>query len=205
MSYFVYIHTTPNSKKYVGITSRPVSERWGSGGRRYKNNRGCNHFYHAIKKYGWDNIDHTVFEVDTESEMFYLEKYLIAYYQSNNPKYGYNKSTGGEHRSGWHHTEEMKKQISVSCTGWHHTEYAKQRISKSKSGKPSWKKGTVLSEETKEKIRTSHYKKVMVDDLIFPSIDDAFRHIGGSRSGFQYAIKHSGMYKGHRINKIEQK
>ena len=32
--------------------------------------------------------------------MKYLEKYLIAYYQSNNPKYGYNISSGGDGGSG---------------------------------------------------------------------------------------------------------
>ena len=204
MSYFVYIHECPNGKKYVGLTSQSVEQRWGVDGRRYQNNKGNNHFYRAIQKYGWDNIKHKVFEVDTESEMYYLEKYLIAYYQSNNPKYGYNKSTGGEHQSGWHHTDEMKVQISKSCTGWYHTDETRLRISMMKVGKPSWKKGTKISDDTKNKIRVSHYKQVMVDDIIFPSIEEAYKYVGGSRCGFQYAMNHSGIYKGHRINKIEK-
>ena len=42
------------------------------------------------------NIDHMIIEVDTENEMYYLERYLIAYYNSNDPDYGYNNSSGGE-------------------------------------------------------------------------------------------------------------
>ena len=51
----VYVHVFPNGKRYVGITGRPVKERW-------KNGSG----YHgqvvenAIKKYGWDNIKHEI-------------------------------------------------------------------------------------------------------------------------------------------------
>lgn len=199
MSYFVYIHTTPNNKRYVGITTQQVEKRW-KYGNGYKGNR---HFYNAIEKYGWDNIDHKVYEVDTKEEMFYLEKYLISYYQTTQREYGYNKSTGGDHNGGWHHTEEMKKQISISCTGWHHTEEMKLRLSRAHTGKPCSKKGTTISEETKNKIRISHYKRVQVDDIIFSSIEEAYKYIGGSRCGFQYAANHSGIYKGHRIKKIE--
>ena len=56
--------------------------------------------YRAILKWGWKNIKHKIYEVETESEMKYLEKYLIAYYQTTNPKYGYNISTGGESGNG---------------------------------------------------------------------------------------------------------
>ena len=42
--------------------------RWGHNGYKYKDN---NHFYRAIQKYGWDNIEHQVIEVESESEMYY--------------------------------------------------------------------------------------------------------------------------------------
>ena len=72
--FYVYIHTCPNGKKYVGITIRRPEYRWRKGN-GYKSNK---HFYSAIQKYGWDNIEHQVFEVDTKVEMFFLEKYFIA-------------------------------------------------------------------------------------------------------------------------------
>ena len=91
--FYVYIHTCPNGKKYVGLTTTEPKKRWGSNGVRYKSNK---HFYSAIQKYGWDNIEHQVFEVDTKVEMFFLEKYFIAYYQTNKNEFGYNNSIGGE-------------------------------------------------------------------------------------------------------------
>ena len=54
--YIVYKHTTPNEKVYIGITKRKPEERWQEG-RGYK----CNHhFTNAIRKYGWDNIEHEI-------------------------------------------------------------------------------------------------------------------------------------------------
>lgn len=94
--YWVYVHTFPNGKKYVGLTThKNVKERW-KGGSAYKGQV----VYNPILKYGWKNIDHTVYQVDTKEEMEYLEKYLIRYYQSNNRKYGYNISSGGESGNG---------------------------------------------------------------------------------------------------------
>ena len=95
MSYYVYIHTCPNGKRYIGTTCRVPKRRW-QGGYGYKTNK---HFYRAIQKYTWDNINHQVFEVESESEMYYLERYLIAYYQTNKKGCGYNKSIGGEKSS----------------------------------------------------------------------------------------------------------
>lgn len=93
MSYYVYIHTCPNSKRYIGIhEGEHPQNRWGYNGIRYKSQL----FYRAIKKYGWSNIIHDIYEVDSQSEMFYLEKYLIRFYNTTNILYGYNVSTGGD-------------------------------------------------------------------------------------------------------------
>ena len=93
MSFYVYVHTNKiNGKKYVGVTIQKPQRRWGRNGVNYK----CHpYFYSAIQKYGWENFDHQVFEVDTKSEMYYLEQYLISYYETYTGK-GYNLSRGGE-------------------------------------------------------------------------------------------------------------
>ena len=63
MSYWVYIHTCPNGKRYVGITTAPKPEyRWGRNGEGYKGQL----FGKAILKYGWSSITHEVFEVESE-------------------------------------------------------------------------------------------------------------------------------------------
>ena len=44
----LYLHTSPNGKKYYGITSKNnPSERWGNNGDNYKRHP---YFYNAIKK-----------------------------------------------------------------------------------------------------------------------------------------------------------
>ena len=84
--YYVYIHLFPNGKKYVGLTTQNVNRRWNNG-KKYKRQK---FVYNAILKYGWENISHQVFECDSEAEMKYLERYLIAYYNTTDRCYGYN-------------------------------------------------------------------------------------------------------------------
>ena len=85
----VYIHTTPDGKKYVGATHQNPEYRFNKG-RGYK----YQFFYQAVLKFGWENITHQLYEVDTEEELHYLEKYLIAYYDTTNPERGYNITKG---------------------------------------------------------------------------------------------------------------
>ena len=54
----LYLHTSPNGKKYYGITSKNnPSERWGNNGDNYKRHP---YFYNAINKYGWNNFKHEI-------------------------------------------------------------------------------------------------------------------------------------------------
>lgn len=90
--YIVYKHTAPNKKCYIGVTCNDIEKR-ANKGRNYRCNK---HFYNAIQKYGWDNIKHEVL-IDglTKQEAESLEIKIIAYYDSANPKKGYNISPGG--------------------------------------------------------------------------------------------------------------
>jgi hypothetical protein len=59
--FYIYCHTAPNGKRYIGQTCAECPERrWGKG---YK---GCTHLEHAIEKYGWDNFEHSVLAIDCE-------------------------------------------------------------------------------------------------------------------------------------------
>lgn len=89
----VYKHTTPNNKCYIGITGQKnYLKRWQKGF-GYKGQV----FFYAIEKYGWDNIKHEIIAEDlTEKEAQQLEIELIGKYKSNDPKYGYNISSGGK-------------------------------------------------------------------------------------------------------------
>lgn len=91
--YCIYKHTCPNGKVYIGITSLEPEERWRKG-RGYSNNY---HFFNAIIKYGWDNIEHSILHKGlAQNEAQNIEAQLIAQYHSDNPQYGYNHTVGGE-------------------------------------------------------------------------------------------------------------
>ena len=90
--YIVYKHTAPNGKCYIGVTRNDMKTR-ANRGNNYRLNK---HFYNAIRKYGWDNINHEVL-IDglTKEEAEAAEIEMIAYYDSTNPQKGYNISPGG--------------------------------------------------------------------------------------------------------------
>jgi hypothetical protein len=127
MSYNVYIHTNKvNGKKYVGVTMKSPKVRWANG-RGYKNNK---HFTDAIKKYGWDNFDHFVVEVDTMEKMYQLEKQYIELYDTTNPDNGYNVSLGGDtgnYKGKNSDSKEYKKYYVDKWVNEHKEEYNEKR------------------------------------------------------------------------------
>lgn len=184
MSYFVYIHTTPNNKRYIGITTLPVEKRWKCG-KGYQKNR---HFYNAIQKYGWDNIDHKVFEVDTEPEMYYLEKYLISYYQTSDWNCGYNKSMGGEGGTlGCKLSDTTRQRMSDSFKG---RKYSKETIEK---------RNQSLSQTS---YAISKKIPIKVDGVLFESIKDASQYLNCRRSTLVNYVKANRDYKGHKLTRV---
>lgn len=92
-NYCVYCHTSPSGKRYIGITCQSPTRRWHSG-KGYVQHP---YFYNAILKYGWSKIRHEILcEGLSREEACQKEVELIAEYQSNDPRYGYNLSSGGE-------------------------------------------------------------------------------------------------------------
>lgn len=133
-TYKVYKHVFPNGKIYIGITSQTINERW-RGGKGYGNNP---HITRAINKYGWDNVKHYVLKGDfTLDEANSKEKELIKKYKSNDPKYGYNITSGGDGCPGVSHphTEESKRKISEANKGKARTKEMREHLSKVKKGK----------------------------------------------------------------------
>ena len=95
--YKVYIHISPSTKYYVGITCQPYNQRWRNG-EGYSYNT---HFYRAIQKYGWNNFQHFIFAENlTKKEACDIEIKLISALESNNYNYGYNLCSGGEGATG---------------------------------------------------------------------------------------------------------
>ena len=128
MEYCVYMHTCPKGRVYIGITRNNPLKRW-QNGTGYRTNE---YFTRAIKKYGWENFKHEIlFTGLSEKEAKEKEIYLIAKYRSNQRKYGYNISSGGESRSGTKLTEDHNGKIRQGNLGKKVSEETRRKLSKS--------------------------------------------------------------------------
>ena len=93
MGYIYLIENDINDKKYVGLTTQTIEQRWKQHLRasKYKKYK----LYYAMRKYGVEHF--YIKEIDKAEdieELKELEKYWIKYY---NAYYnGYNQTFGGE-------------------------------------------------------------------------------------------------------------
>lgn len=169
-NYVVYMHKNKiNGKVYIGITSNSPKRRWDCG-RGYKNQI---LFYRSIQKYNWDNFEHIIlFENLSFDEACLKEQELIKEYKSNERKYGYNYSIGGDSGSKgshWIMSNESrekdriahlgskngmygKKGILSPSYGKHLSEETKKKLSESLKGRKAWNKGKKLTEEHKKNV-----------------------------------------------------
>jgi len=148
MAWYVYMHTFPDGKKYVGMTSQKPERRW----------KGWNHGYYsqvlmvnAIKESGWDNIKHEILRVcDTKEEAADCERDYILMYRTNQREHGYNVQPGGYHPKGYKISEEALKKVRES--GCH-------------SGTNNSMYGKHLSPEHKAKLSASHKGKCDIEAI----------------------------------------
>lgn len=155
----VYKHTTPSGKVYIGITSQRLSKRWDNGSGYIDNP----YFYKAIKKYGWNNIDHCVIADGlTKEEACKLEISLISKYDSANRKKGYNISTGGDcPATGVKHTEERRKHAGEKTKElWADEEYRTRTTEAHKGYKPTKEELQKRSEGLKRAHKEGKYNNV---------------------------------------------
>lgn len=149
MNYTVYMHICPNGKVYIGITKQKVKRRWGNG-TNYANNK---YFTNAIKKYGWENIQHKIlYENLSKEQAEQKEIELIKKYNSNNIKCGYNILQGGNVSNGL--SKETIEKIASKKRNVPLSEEHKQKIRNSLMGRK-------MSEEWRNKISNSLKGKKM--------------------------------------------
>lgn len=132
-TYSVYKHTSPSGKVYIGITCQKPANRWDNG-HGYRHNL---YFSRAIEKHGWDAFSHEIICAGlTREQACALEMHLISAYKSNDPRWGYNGTHGGE------------------CNAPSDTTRAK--MSAARRGKPAHNKGKKLSDAWRQHLRESH-------------------------------------------------
>ena len=86
-SYSVYMHVFPDKKKYIGVTSKPLRQRW-NGGMGYENQK---RVFHAIVTFGWENVTHYLLADGLDKESAYIiEAYLIQKWKTYRKSKGYN-------------------------------------------------------------------------------------------------------------------
>ena len=112
--YSIYKHTTPDGFVYIGATAQKPKNRWSNG----ENYKFVPKFYEAIKRFGWDNIQHEVVcEVSSREEAYIKEKEYIEKYKSFDERYGYNRNKGSRVSvSGGVPVEEALKDIDELLT-----------------------------------------------------------------------------------------
>ena len=143
----VYMHTFPNGKVYIGITSQETERRWRSDGYGY-NKQGL--IFNAICKYGWDNVDHKILAcVAEKEEAEMLEKHYIKKYRANDRRYGYNIKEGGWCAKGHKLSEETR-----------------QKMGESRKGSKNWIYGKHLTDDVKQKLSEAHKGKKQDADAI---------------------------------------
>lgn len=173
--YYVYKHTFPNGKVYIGITCQKPKARWANGNgylQVMKNGKYRQPLMaRAVIKYGWDNILHEIlFSGLTKEEAECKEKELIAEYKSDNPEFGYNIQHGGDVGR---HSEETKRKMSEAAKGRKLTAEDRRKISEAKMGKPAVNRKAVMCIET-ESIYSSASQAQKITGI---------RHIGEACNG----------------------
>lgn len=147
-----------DQKVYIGQTTVGLDKRWQAHQKIAKNGERSTHLYDAMRCDGTENFQcEQVVKANSEEELNKAEIELIQQFSSFDRNFGYNIDLGGS--GGTPRTQETKTKISQIHLGRVFTEEHKKALSIAHLGKSSPKKGIPLSEETKQKMKTSHWSR----------------------------------------------
>ncbi|MGL5709253.1 MAG: GIY-YIG nuclease family protein [Paraclostridium sp.] len=135
--YIVYKYTAPNGKIYIGKTSllrentRKKQHIYDAENKRFPGMI----FHRAINKYGFDNFKYEVLAYTaTDDTAKLMEIALIKQFKSNDRKYGYNLTNGGDGMFGYKHSEESKRKIGDRHKGSKKSKEAIEKMRRAKVG-----------------------------------------------------------------------
>ena len=166
MKGYIYKHTSPSGKSYIGQTYQKIDTRW-RGGKGYK---ACTLLNRAVEKYGWENFSHEIIDeinfVDIKVLNQLEEKYIIEL-NTLSPN-GYNLKTFGDNKLVSKETRDRNREATLiqfeikghPMQGKKHTEEAKKNMSLASMGQIAWNKGkAVWSDEEKKRISETTQKQ----------------------------------------------
>ncbi|APC25804.1 GIY-YIG catalytic containing endonuclease [Only Syngen Nebraska virus 5] len=169
-SYFYIWTRRKTGKQYVGVTTRPIDQRFRE---HCSEDSGCTKLRNAIQKHGVGAFDFEYFEWVDPWDLAYIEKILVDELESLSPN-GYNLKEGGgnygslseevkkklsDAHTGKTHTEETKKQMSEAHIGKTFTEASKKKMSEAKSGPNNPMFGKTHTEDAKKKLSDANIGK----------------------------------------------
>lgn len=133
MGYIYKITNKVNNKIYIGKTTKTIEYRFSVHIKNAKKhiNR---YLYDAMNCYGYENFYVEEIEECDESILNEREIFWIKYYNSTDPKIGYNMTIGGDGGDTW--TNNSHKELTIK-----------------KSYETKIKNGSMLSKEDKDKLR----------------------------------------------------
>lgn len=157
-----------NNKKYIG-KSVNINKRWNAHKRELNNNIHKNdHLRKAWCKYGKENFKLWIIENCEENILLEKEIYWIKKYETNNSKFGYNMTKGGDGSSGRVTSEETKIKLRESHKGLgkgrHLSEETKNKLREINKGENNPNFGKHPSEETKTRISNSNKGKTRLEE-----------------------------------------
>lgn len=181
MGYIYKIMNTINNKIYIGKTTRTLQERFAEHIKNAESHEN-RYLYNAMNYYGYDAfIIEEIIEADDEA-LNELESYYISLFRSNNNKFGYNMTSGGDGvpklsseveairaakistaLKGRHQPPELVEQRAKKLRGKKRSIEVRLRMSEAHKGKTPWNKGISPTEETKQKLREANLGKKQSD------------------------------------------
>ena len=190
----IYMYESPSKKRYIGQTIHEKQRRciFNNLNRSY----GGAKIDNARKKYFPENFKYTVLYKGVFStnelaskRLDQLEQYYIREFDTF--RNGYNSTLGGGGTIGLSPSQETKEKLRIACTGWKHTEETKKRISLSKMGyKCSNKVLDVFqqhNDKTKKKVDVYTKDKVYIKTC--DSILAASKEFGADRRNIYAVLK----------------
>lgn len=158
----VYLVTLKGtSKAYLGITTRPVEERW----REHRKHARADlnyHFHNGLRKYGLEAFDwEWIGTLECWQDGCDFERKCISLGLTH-----YNMAPGGEGFNPWFAmSEEQREQVLFDRSNKIVTRETRQKMSEAKKGKPSPHKGKSMSDETRQKMSESATGRKASDEV----------------------------------------
>lgn len=150
MSLIYLITNLANGKQYVGQTSLPAHKRLAKHYRDSLYGRST-YLCRAIRKYGIENFSIEILEEHLSHEdALSQEKFFIETLGTN--LVGYNMTHGGEGTSGYRHSDDTRRRMSLSRVGKTHSENTKKLLSVQRQGELNVNYQKIYSDIERRKI-----------------------------------------------------